>query len=156
MADALLAWEGREYDHNPKDSDWYWSLGIIAVAGAIAAVLFGNYVVAVLIIVAAGAVGLHAAKQPPLHQFRLFEHGLMIGDEMYPFSAILSFSVLEDIKGEYPPMLSIKTERWLAPHLIIPLEGVDADTVYAYFLSQVNEEAHHHTFADVVAAWLGF
>ena len=27
--DAILEWEGREYDHNPKDSDWYWALGII-------------------------------------------------------------------------------------------------------------------------------
>ena len=31
---ALFEWEGREYDHNPKSADWYWALGIIAVAVA--------------------------------------------------------------------------------------------------------------------------
>ncbi len=154
--DAFLVWEGHEYDHNPKDSDWYWSMGILATAGTIAALLFENFVLAVLIVVAAGALGLHAAKRPPLHQFRLVEDGLVVGSDFHPFTQMLSFSVLEDVEGEYPPMLSIKTKSWLTPHLIIPLEGVDVDQVYTYFLAQVHEEPHYHTLSDVVAAWLGF
>lgn len=68
----------------------------------------------------------------------------------------MSFSVLEDVEEKLPPLLSIKTESWLSPHLVIPLEGVDADAVYAYFLGHVNEEEHRHAFTDLVAAWLGF
>ncbi|MDE1919772.1 MAG: hypothetical protein KGH56_03755 [Patescibacteria group bacterium] len=153
---ALLEWEGREYDHNPKSADWYWALGIIAVAGTVAAVLFGSYLVALLIIVAAGALALHAAKEPPLHRFRLVEQGIAVGDELHPFERMISFSVLEDIEGELPPVLSIKTESWLSPHLVIPLGGVDADLVYAHFLERVDEDEHHHTLSDLVAAWLGF
>lgn len=153
---AILEWEGREYDHNPKSADWYWALGIIAVAATIAAVLFGNYLLALLIVIAAAALALHAAKEPPLHRFRLAEEGIVIGNELHHFERMLSFSVLEDVEGELPPMISIKTESWLSPHLIIPLEGVDADLVYAYFLHHVDEGNHKHTFADLVAAWLGF
>ncbi|MBI4088587.1 hypothetical protein HY415_00640 [Candidatus Kaiserbacteria bacterium] len=154
--DALLEWEGREYDHNPKSADWYWALGIIAVAAVLAAILFGNYLLAVLFIIAAAALALHAAKEPPLHRFRLVEQGIFIGDELHPFERMISFSVLEDIEGELPPMISIKTESWLSPHLIIPLQGVDADAIYAYFLQHVDEDEHHHTFVDLVAAWLRF
>jgi len=154
--DALLEWEGREYDHNPKDSDWYWALGIISVAGTVAAVLFGSYLLALLIVIAAAAFALHAAKKPPLHRFRLVEQGILIGDELHPFERMISFSVLEDVEGEFPPMISIKTMSWFSPHLIIPLEGVDADAIYAYFLQHVDEDEHHHTFTDLVAAWLGF
>ncbi len=153
---AILEWEGREYDHNPKSADWYWALGIVAVAAVVAAVLFGNYLLAVLVIVAAAALALHAAKLPPLHQFRLVEQGIVIGEELHPFERMISFSVLEDVEGELPPMLSIKTESWLSPHLVIPLQGVDADVVYAYFLQHVDEGEHPHTFTDLVAAWLGF
>ena len=153
---ALLEWEGREYDHNPKDTDWYWTLGILAVAGTIASLLFSNYLLALLIIIATAALALHAAKVPPLHRFRLVEQGIMIGDEMHPFEKMISFSVLEDIEGEFPPMISIKTESWLSPHLIIPLENVDVDMVYGYFLQHVDEEEHKHSLADLVAAWLGF
>ncbi|OGG62340.1 hypothetical protein A3C19_03525 [Candidatus Kaiserbacteria bacterium RIFCSPHIGHO2_02_FULL_54_22] len=154
--DVLLEWKGREYDHNPKSADWYWALGIIAVAATVAAILFGNYLLAVLIVIAAGAIALHSVKRPPLHRFRLVDQGIVIGDELHPFERMLSFSVLEDVEGELPPMISIKTESWLSPHLIIPLEGVDVDRVYAYFLGHVDEGEHTHTFPDVVAGWLGF
>lgn len=153
---VLLEWEGREYDHNPKSTDWYWVVGIVAVASTIASTLFGNYLLAALVVVAATALALHASKIPPLHRFRLAEEGVVIGDDLHPFAKMISFSVLEDVKGELPPMLSIKTESWVAPHLIIPLEGVDADRVYDHFLHHVDEAEHHHTLADVVAAWLGF
>ena len=153
---AILEWEGREYDHNPKDADWYWTLGIIAAAAAIASILFSNYLFAVLIVVGTAAIALHAAKVPSVHRFRLVENGILIGEEFHPFERMLSFSVLEDIEGEYPPMISIKTESWSSPHLIIPLEGVDVDKIYGYFLQHVDEEEHRHTFVDLVAAWLGF
>ncbi len=154
--DVILEWEGTEYDHNPKSSDWYWSLGIIGVAGTIASLLFGNYLFAFLIVVAVGAIALHGAKHPPLHRFRLVEQGIVIGDEIHQFENMISFSVLEDVSGKIAPMISIKTTSWLSPHLIIPLEGVDADKVYSYFLKHVDEKEHHHTFSDVVAGWLGF
>ena len=154
--DTLFEWEGREYDHSPKSGDWYWALGIIAIAGTVAAILFGSYLLALLVIIAAGALALHAAKQPPLHRFRIVEQGLYIGDEMHPFEHMVSFSVLEDIEGKLPPLLSVKNRSWLSPHLVVPLEGVNAELVYAHFLEHVDEDEHHHTFSDLVAAWLGF
>lgn len=153
---VIVEWQGREYDHSPKSSDWYWALGIVAVAGTIASILFGNFLLAFLTIIAAAAIALHAAKEPALHTFRLVETGLMIGDDLHLFERMTSFSVLEDVEGEFPPILSIKTESWHSPHLVIPLAGVDADMIYANFLHHVDEGEHPHTFVDLVAAWLGF
>lgn len=153
---TLIEWEGREYDHDPKSSDWYWALGIIAVAGSIASILFGNYLLALLVIIAAVTIALHAAKEPPVHTFRLLDTGLMIGDDLHLFERMQSFTVLEDIDGDLPPILSIKTDSWHSPHLVIPLEGVDADLIYAHFLEHVEEGEHRHTLSDLVAAWLGF
>ncbi|HVM59036.1 MAG TPA: hypothetical protein VMT80_01795 [Candidatus Paceibacterota bacterium] len=153
---ALFEWEGREYDHNPKSADWYWALGIVATAGTIASILFGDYLLAAVVAVAATAIALHAAKQPPVHRFRVMEDGLMIGEEFHPFARMESFSVLEDVNGAEPPWLSIKTEHWLYPHLVIPLERVDADALYAHFLRHVDESAHEPHFTDLVANLLGF
>ena len=153
---VILEWEGKEYEHNPKSADWYWALGILATALVIALALFGNYLLAFLVVAAAAAVALRAAKHPPLHRFRLVEQGLLIDDDLHPFGRMISFTVLEDIEGDLPPVLSVKTESWLSPHLLIPLENVDADAVYAHFLRSVDEGEHSHTLADLVAAWLGF
>ena len=154
--DAHLEWEGHEYEHDQKSADWYWALGIVATALGIAAFLFGNYLMLVLVVVAAVAIALHAAKHPPLHRFRLVDRGLYIGDEFHPYDRMLSFSVLEDIEGEFPPLLSVKTENWLTPHLEIPLENVNADLVYAHFLANVDEAEHRPTIVHLVEAWLGF
>lgn len=153
---VFFTWEGQEYEHNPRTADWYWALGILGTAGIIAAILFGNILLAVLILVAALAIALHAAKHPPTHRFSLTEDGLIIGNDLHPFARMRSFSVLEDIEGAYPPVLSIKTESVFAPHLVIPLDGVDADGVYALLLQNVDEGEHPHTLPDLVAAWLGF
>jgi len=153
---ALFEWEGQEYEHSPKSADWYWALGILAIASVIASILFNNYLFAVLIVISTITIALYGAKHPPTHRFRIVEHGLAIGDELYPFEKMISFSVLEDIEGELPPLLSIKNESWLSPHLMIPLQGVDADAVYVHFLHHVDEGKHEHSLTDLVAAWLGF
>lgn len=153
---AAFAWEGVEYEHRERGPDWYWALGIIAVASMVAAVLFGNYLFALLVLSAAIALGLHGAKKPPMHRFLLTEDGLIIGEELHPYGRMRSFAVLEYVEGDRPPVLSIKTEHWLAPHLLIPLNDVDADGVYGYLLDRVEEGEHPPTFADMLAGWLGF
>jgi len=152
----LFVWEGREYDHLPKSADWYWALGIVALAGTIATILFGDYILAVLVLTATTALALHAAKKPPVHTFQLVEDGLMIGDEFHPYGRMESFSVLEDPDDDMPPLLSIKTDSWFSPHLVIPLEDVDGEAIYLHFLERVTEDSHPHTLADLVAIWLGF
>ena len=115
-----------------------------------------NFLLSALVIVAALTTAIHAAKHPREHTFSLTDDGLSIDEEFHPFSSMQSFAALEDIEGDLPPVLSIKTDNWLAPHLVIPLIDVDVDGVYAHFLERVEEVAHETSFADVVAAWLGF
>jgi len=156
MPRAVFEWSGREYDPNPKSGDWYWATGIIATALALAALLFGNILLTLLIVIAAITLALHAAKHPPTHRFMLTDRGLAIDNDLHPFENMASFSVFEYIEGGKPPMLSIKTDSWFAPQLVIPLSGVNADAVYEYLLQHVDESQHHHSLSDLVAAWLGF
>jgi hypothetical protein len=156
MPEAVFEWHGREYEHNPKSADWYWAIGIIAAALAIATFLFGNYMLTVLIVIAATALALHAAKHPPVHRFMLTERGLMIDNDLHLYEYINSFSMLEYIDAGRPPVLSIKTDHWFSPHLLIPLKNVDADAMYAYLLTKIDEGEHKHSLTDLVAAWLGF
>jgi hypothetical protein len=154
---AIFEWEGREYEHSPKSADWYWALGVIAAALTLAAILFGQALLAVLILAAAAAIGLHAAKEPPVHTFRILDEGLAIGSDLYRFERMRSFSMLEHIEGAEPPLVSIKTESWFTPHLVIPLDtAIDADALYAFMLERVEEAEHPHTIVDLLAAWMGF
>ncbi len=154
--EPLFEWEGIEYEREEKSTDWYWALGIVATAAAIASVLFGNYLLALLVVVAAVAIALHAAKEGPVHRFALTEEGLLVGNDLHPYKDMRSFCVLEDIEGELPPVLSVKTHSILTPHLMVSLAGVDAESVYNYLFARVSEAEHRHSLTDLVAAWLGF
>ncbi|HQU08288.1 MAG: hypothetical protein B7X04_03650 [Parcubacteria group bacterium 21-54-25] len=150
-----FAWQAYEYAYDEKTAEWYWALGVIAVAAAIASALFGNYLLAAVIASGAVATGLQAAKEPREHFFQLSEQGLSIGNRLYPFDLMHSFSVFEYIDESIAPVLSIKTHSLLSPHLMIPLEGVDADAVYAFLFAYIEEGAHADTLVDRLIEQLG-
>jgi hypothetical protein len=144
----LFEWSGQEYAFAPKSADWYWALGIIALAAIVASILFGNVILALVILAAAFAVGLQAMKRPTDHYFCITEQGLMIDDRLYPYDTMLHFSVLEYPDTDLPPALSIKTRSLLAPHLLIPLHDTDPDAVYEYLLNHLEEGNHETSFVD--------
>ncbi|HVU79755.1 MAG TPA: hypothetical protein VHD37_00150 [Candidatus Paceibacterota bacterium] len=144
----LYAWEGREYEFEEKGADWYWSLGIIATAAAIASILFGNVLLALVILAAAGAIAVAAAKHSRVHRFAVYEDGVAIDDNLYPFENMLHFSVLEYADETLPPSLSIKTKQLLAPHLLIPIIGHDPVEIYDYFALHLPEGRHDESTMD--------
>jgi len=144
----LYEWEGTEYAFEEKGADWYWAVGIIAIAAIIAAILFNNIILALLIGAAALAVGVQAARHPRDHRFAIYDRGLAIDDRLYLFEDMLSFSVLEYADESLPPSLSIKTKHLLAPHLLIPIVGYDPVEIYSFFLEHVDEGRHDESVFD--------
>src|SRR3989344_5883253 len=135
-------WHGREYDFQEKSADWYWALGIIATAAIVASILFGNILLAIVIVAGAISLALASAKRPKVHRFALTEEGLVIDRDLFPYDIMLSFSVLEYLDSNLPPSLSIKTTSILSPHLLIPLNDVDADAAYEFVACHVTHEPH--------------
>lgn len=148
--EVFFEWQAEGYLFEEKSSDWYWALGIIAVAGAVASVLFGNIILALLILVAAGTLALSSLKKPSMHVFSITEEGLMIDEDLYEYESILSFSVLEYIDPKLPPALSLRTHKLLAPHLIIPIVGPDPVEIYEFFAEHVEEGKHDESVIDRV------
>lgn len=149
--DALFEWEGRQYATEEKTADWYWAVGIIALAAIVASILFGNILLALVILAASVTLSLQAAKRPRIHRFTVTGNGLFIDETFYPFDCMLHFSVLEYLDPALPPALSIKTKRFLAPHLLIPIIGHDPVDLYTYFLNHIDEGRHEESFFDRVA-----
>ena len=106
----LFQWEGREYQFEEKSADWYWALGIIATAATIAAILFGNVLLALVIITGSISIALVASRTSRMHRFALFDDGLAVDERFYPYEVMLDFSVLEYADETLPPSLSIKTK----------------------------------------------
>ena len=146
--EPLWQWRGHEYPFEEKDSDWYWALGIIALAGIIASILFSNVIAALLIVAIAGTLALQAAKPRGEHYFAITDRGVQIDGNVHVYEDMLSFSVLEYADETLPPSLSIKTKNFLSSHLLIPIVDHDPVEIYDFFSSHIPEGNHHESFFD--------
>ena len=149
MARAVFfEWEADGYVFEEKSADWYWALGIVAVAASVASILFGNVILALLILVAAGTLALSTLKRPQHHLFRITDEGVMIDENLYEYDRIISFSVLEYIDPTRAPALSLRTHYLLAPHLLIPIVGQDPLEIYEFCAEHLEEGAHDRSVVD--------
>lgn len=145
---VFYEWEAQGYVFEEKGSDWYWGLGIIAVAAAVASVLFGNIILGLLIIAAAGTLALSMAKKPRVHRFSISDEGVAIDENLYTYDDIVSYSVLEYLDPAMPPALSLRTHKLLAPHLLIPIADHDPLEIYEFFADHVEEGKHDESIVD--------
>lgn len=132
-----IRWEAFEHEHISRGADWYWALGIFAVAVSLICALLGNVLFGLLILVAAATLAALASSPPPLVQFELSDRGIRVGDTMHRYEEIISFWVEDhDVN---PPILLVDTTKWLSPNLVIPLENADPSLVRAYLKERAEE-----------------
>ena len=149
-----ITWKAPEHHHTEKGNDWFWALGIVAIAGAIVALLFKNFLFALLIVIGSFTMSLLAAKPARILSFTLTERGILIDGSLYPYQILVAFWI-ED-RTENHPLLIIDSSRFLTPHLLIPLEDVDADAVREYLLKHLPEEELSEPLGQRLAEFFGF
>jgi hypothetical protein len=152
----ILEWSGQEYAFEDRGTDWFWALGILSTAAVIAAVLFNNVLLAMVILAGSLAIGLQAAKKSRTHVFSLYDEGIAVDDTMYLFQNMRDFAVLEYIDESLPPALSLKTNHLLSPHLLIPITEHDPEEIYWHIEQRLPEGRHDYSLLDHVSALLKF
>ena len=149
-----ISWQGYEYDHHEKSSDWFWALGIVALSSAVTAI-FKNILFALLILIGAFTIALFAAKRPHLVHFEITRRGVSIDDILYPFTTLESFWVDEDEHGHLT--LILKSQRVVMPYIIIPLaESIEFENVRNILLSKLEEEELQEPISHKILEFFGF
>ncbi len=149
-----IRWEAHEHEHADKSADWFWALGIIVLSGAITALLFGNILFAILIVIGGATMGLLGSTPARVRRFALTPRGIMIDDSLYPYQMLAAFWV-QHPTADTPAMLIVDANQFLSPHMIIPLDDNDPDLVREYLLDFLPEEELHEPFAQRLAEMFG-
>ena len=66
-----LQWSVVEYEEKERSADWFWALGIIIVAGSIAAIIFGDFFFAILLVVGGACLAMFAVRKPETITYEL-------------------------------------------------------------------------------------
>ena len=156
MAEVLRAvtWEAPEHHHIEKSSDWFWILGILAVAASIVAILFGNILFGIVILLCAAAMTLVAMQEPNVIPFAVTVRGVRVGPDLYPYSTLESFFIDE----EHPlgPQLLVKSERYFMPLIIMPIPEDHIDDIESIIETRLPEEHLEEPLAHKILEFFGF
>ncbi|MBC7836419.1 hypothetical protein H7X87_01420 [Acetobacteraceae bacterium] len=151
--DQEISWTVATHEHRERTTDWYWALGAIAFAAAGVSIFFGNVLLAAIIVIAVGSVGVLAARGPREHAVAIHKRGISIDGTLYPYASVHSFWIERDV--EYP-RLFLSTTGILAPHFTLPLpDHVPAQQVEKYLKQFVPEEEQGPHVGEHLAEMLG-
>ena len=156
MRKQPIRWQGYEYEHQERGSDWFWALGIVGITGAITALILENVLLAILILIATGVVALFALRHPNVAHFEISERGIAIDNTLFFYHTLESFWV-EDRYEELPPKLIVKSQKVLMPFIIVPLhEELRPEDVRDFLLDHLHEEEHQEPFSERLMNIIGF
>lgn len=149
-----ITWEAPEHHHVEKGSDWFWVVGIIAVAGATAAFFFGNFLFAILILVAAVSLSLVALRQPKVIPFSVSTRGIRVDENIYPYAALESFYI--DTVNYAEPQLLVKSKKLYMPLIVMPIPEEYMDEIDDILSERLPEEELEEPLVNVLLEFFGF
>jgi len=153
MENDHITWSTLEYPIREKTTDWYWALGIMAVAGAVASYILANILFSILIILGAFTVAVYGARHPHMVEFEIDRRGIRSGATLYPHSSLTSFWVIE---GSEESKILLQSSKVFMPYIVIPLGGENPEMVREVLLNYLKEEEHVEPFAQRIMDYLRF
>ncbi len=149
-----LSWQAPEYIHSPRTSDWYWTVGIITGALAVTSIIFGNYLLALLLIISVFALTLFSFREPLILSIEITDKGLRINKELHSYTTFSSFGIDEGIHGN--PRLFLTSKKMLSPETILPLPEEGIDDIREALKNHLTETEVKENPARLILERLGF
>ncbi len=149
-----ILWEAYEHHHDEKHSDWFWILGIMTLASAVASILLGNTLLGVLILIAGAVIAILATREPKIISYAVTQRGIRIDDRLYPYTTLDSFYIDED--AQFGPQLLIKSEKMFMPLLILPLPEDAQEDIEDIIAGRLPEEHIEEPFAHKLLEFFKF
>lgn len=147
-----IAWQVHSHAGRERSADWYWALGLAALAGAAVSIYFQNWLFAGVLIIGAISIGVLAARSPREHGVRVDARGVSVDGTLHPYASIQSFWVEE---GENP-RLFVSTKSIINPHLTLLLEDrARAGQVRSFLRKYAREEEQGPHFGEHIAEIFG-
>ncbi len=165
-------WRIEEPNFMPKTTEWFWALGILALALIVFSILLKNYLLIIIVALAVFIIYSNKNKKPELINFRLDNDGLYIERQFYPYDSFESFWIFPARGGSLPAEatpqalqagpeggenttdeereLALRHQRHLAPLLIIPFHNDDEQKIRKFLNKYLPENEEQESLIDLL------
>lgn len=101
----IMSWEIPEYHKHDRGHWWYLIYALVGIGFVVQALIFGNFLFALIIVIGSLALFLSDARHPKSIPVIITTEGVIVGGSFYDFDAIRHFTVVykpaENIKRVY-------------------------------------------------------
>jgi hypothetical protein len=109
-----VSWTASEFIAHEKSTNWYVVLfGGAVIAAGLLWLITKDIISSVAILVAVGILASYSSRKPRELQYTLDDHGIMIGEKRYPYTAFRSFSVI--VEGPFSSIELMPLKRFSPP-----------------------------------------
>jgi hypothetical protein len=138
-------WIIQEYEKYPRTKRWYIITGLVMAGFIIYALLTGNILFALVIVLFGVVYYLHEAQEPLEVNFAITEGGIVLGKKFYRYSELEYFWIIYN-PGDITNLYFIVNNA-LKTRLTVPLLDNDPrpirDFLSQYVLENLDEEEEH-------------
>ncbi|MGM0482620.1 MAG: hypothetical protein ACQEP6_02005 [Patescibacteria group bacterium] len=151
--ETIVKWETREHPFRKKPGGWYSSVMIIGTALAVASIILGDIIFAILIIIAMFALLLASSVPPKEIEASVTEKGVVIGSYFYQYENLKSFWIN---KIDDPPRLLLKSEKKLSPLIGVEIMNINEEEVRGHLKEKLKEEEMYEPVLQKIMEYIGF
>ena len=138
---TYYTWHTKEYTHVETSNDWFWAVGIITLVICILAIMFKNYLFAVLMLVGVGIIMYTKIRQPKDVEIKITDQYIQIGEDKRYYQDIAAFWIEVIKDADATPQLLLAMKRKLTPLIIIKLpKELRAEDVRQNLLKHLEEK----------------
>lgn len=149
-----ITWEAPEHHHTEKGSDWFWAVGIIAVTGAGAAIVFSNILFGIVILLGATILAIVSARGPGIIPYSISTRGIRVNDVLFPYSSLEAFYINED--DPRGVQLYVRSDRVFMPLIVMQLPEEFLEEIEELLEERLPEEHMEESLGHLILEFLGF
>lgn len=150
----VYSWQTPESVSQEKKKNWYWILGLIALAVIVVAILMTNYLLVVLVVIGVVMIVKQSQRKSESLNIEISEEGINIHDTFHPYESIRSFWIKEKEDGEV--ILILLTSQAITPLLSVTVPPeIDPLELREYLLDFIVEEELRQSYTERIIEKIG-
>lgn len=150
---VIIEWV-EEGERPARSKPWLWTVGLIGLGLVLIALGLSNLLFALIVALATAVIVISGTRTQAGSRYGVSTAGLIIDEQLYPFSNLHSFSI-EERAGSH--RLKVRAGRVFLPFLTIPLQDEEhGETVRTVLLDFLEEARHDETLVEAISDWLDF
>ncbi len=120
----------------------------------ITAAIFGNFLFAIVLAIAAFTLTMFASYKPKIISVEISDKGIVVDKIMYPFHALEAFFV--DESHHHGPRLILKSKKVIVPLISVPINYHNTEELDAFLGTHLKPEVFEQSLLQTVLERFGF